>query len=100
MQQNAAATPITINVRDNKGKTIALKATTDSLFKDIFEAYAEKEFVDLQAVRFIHDGYRISLADTPKTFEMVDNCFIDVTIPQRGGFCGGLIDRLITPDSL
>lgn len=83
--QKAEEPLITINVRDSTGKSVAFKVTMDTLFKDIFAAYAEKEWVALKAVRFIHDGSRISGADTPNSLDMIDNCFIDVTIPQSGG---------------
>ena len=87
--QKVEGAPITVNVRDSTGKTVAFKVTMDTQFKDIFEAYAEKELVELEAVRFIYDGARVSGNGTPQTFEMVEDCCIDVTIPQRGGGCGG-----------
>lgn len=60
-----------------------IKKTTKML--KVFTAYALRKGVDLNALRFVLDGTRITAEETPKTLELEDQDQIDCLLEQQGG---------------
>ncbi len=51
----------------------------------MFEAYASRKGVDVNALRFLLDGERIQENDSPKMLELEDEDQIDCVLQQLGG---------------
>lgn len=49
------------------------------------EAYCERQSLNPNSARFLYEGSRISVEQTPKELEMEDNDVIDVALQQVGG---------------
>ena len=86
---------ITIRVKDQAGEVIFFKVKFTTKMRKVFEAYAQRKGVQLNSLRFLLDGERITNEDTPKTLELEDNDQIDCLLEQYGG--SGLTIR--TPPS-
>jgi len=53
--------------------------------KKLMDAYANRQGVNLRAVRFLFDGERIGENQTPKELGLEDQDSIDVVMEQVGG---------------
>ena len=51
----------------------------------LMTAYANRQGVQLRAIRFLFDGERIKETDTPKDIGLEDGDSIDVVMEQVGG---------------
>jgi hypothetical protein len=64
------------NLQNQKHTTPMLK---------IFNAYASRKGVDVDALRLLCNGNRINPEDTPKLLELEDKDMIQVVLHQHGG---------------
>lgn len=60
----------------------------------MFEAYASRKGVDVNALRFLLDGERISETDSPKMLELEDEDQIDCVLQQLGGCSHCTVERI------
>jgi small ubiquitin-related modifier len=51
----------------------------------VFQTYAQRKGVDLNAIRFLYDGTRVQNDQTPVQLELEDNDCIDCMLYQSGG---------------
>jgi small ubiquitin-related modifier len=51
----------------------------------IFEAYAGRRGIGAASLRFMLDGVRVNVDDTPKMLELEDNDQVDVMLETVGG---------------
>jgi small ubiquitin-related modifier len=51
----------------------------------VFQTYAQRKGVDLNAIRFLYDGTRVQNDQTPVELELEDNDCIDCMLYQSGG---------------
>eukprot|EP00924_Labyrinthula_sp_SR-Ha-C_P012693 augustus_masked-scaffold_67-processed-gene-0.18-mRNA-1 protein AED:0.06 eAED:0.06 QI:0/-1/0/1/-1/1/1/0/117 len=82
---------------DSKEETLTLRiknqAAQETLFKvkkktkmgKIFEAYAQRNSLNKNALRFLLDGDRLNEEDTPEGLDLEDKDQIDVVLEQTGG---------------
>lgn len=52
----------------------------------VFGAYARRKGVDKAQLRFLVDGERVKVDDTPETLELEDGDQVDVVLEQIGGY--------------
>merc|ERR1719183_1259677 len=50
----------------------------------VFGAYARRKGVDKNQLRFLVDGERVKIDDTPETLDMEDGDQVDVVLEQIG----------------
>lgn len=77
--------PITIRVKDQTGEETMFKIKKSTKMRKVFEAYASRKGVDVNALRFLLDGERIQENDSPKMLELEDEDQIDCVLQQLGG---------------
>jgi hypothetical protein len=77
--------PINIKVVTQSGEEVFFKIKRNTKLSKLQGAYANKVGKDVQSIRFLYDGERISEEDTPASLEMEDNDTIDVMVEQVGG---------------
>jgi hypothetical protein len=51
----------------------------------VFQTYAQRKGVDLNAIRFLYDGVRVNYDATPDELELEDHDQIDCMLYQSGG---------------
>ena len=51
----------------------------------VFSAYAQRKGVSAGSMRFLLDGERIGVDETPKSLELEDQDQIDCVLEQHGG---------------
>ncbi|KAJ3842179.1 small ubiquitin-related modifier [Lentinula raphanica] len=80
--------PETINVKvvSSSGDEVFFKIKRTTQLRKLLGAYANKVGKDVNTIRFLYDGTRISETDTPHSLEMEDNDTIDVMVEQVGGY--------------
>jgi len=77
---------ITIKVREQNGTEIAFKVKKSTKMSKIFEAFASRKGVELNAIRFLTpEGERVTPEHTPKMLELEDEGYLDARIEQQGG---------------
>jgi len=76
---------INVKVVNQRGKEIYFKLQMSTKLNKLFSAYAQKERVKLQGVRFLFDGQRVSPNQTPFELAMENGDVIDVMVEQQGG---------------
>jgi len=81
----AATTTITIRVKDQAGDETFFKIKKTTEMSKVFKAYATRKGVQMTALRFLLDGERIDMSETPKTLELEDQDQIDCVLQQEGG---------------
>jgi len=54
-------------------------------FGKIFGAYAKRKSIELNVLRFVYDGQRVSADSTPESLDMDDNDQLDAMLEQVGG---------------
>jgi hypothetical protein len=82
--ENTATDLLTIHVIDQE-RRVGFRVKKTILFQKIFEAFAEKNGYDLNHIRFLLNGKRLTANSTPKMQEMVDNDEIQAVVHQSGG---------------
>ncbi|KAG6860228.1 hypothetical protein C0995_013901 [Termitomyces sp. Mi166 len=80
-----ANSTINIKVVSSTGEEVFFKIKRSTKLSKLQGAYANKVGKDVNSIRFLYDGTRISEDDTPTTLEMEDNDTIDVMVEQVGG---------------
>lgn len=68
---------------DNSEVHFKIKKTTQ--LKKLKQAYADRQGVSLQSLRFLFDGQRIADEMSPKALEMEEGDVIEVYQEQTGG---------------
>ena len=61
------------------------KARSNENTRNTFVSGYDYEYMYISYLRFVFDGNRIQDADTPDTFDMVDDDAIEVFMQQTGG---------------
>eukprot|EP00752_Nemacystus_decipiens_P011301 g10043.t1 len=79
------ATTITIRVRDQTGEETFFKVKKTTRMEKVFNTYATRKGVQVQALRFLLDGQRVNENDTPTSLELEDQDQIDCMLEQQGG---------------
>ncbi|KIK68460.1 hypothetical protein GYMLUDRAFT_35882 [Collybiopsis luxurians FD-317 M1] len=80
-----AHAPINVKVVSATGEEVFFKIKRSTKLSKLQGAYANKVGKDVNSIRFLYDGSRISEADTPASLDMEDNDTIDVMVEQVGG---------------
>ena len=75
---------LTIRIRDQTGEETYFKVKPQTRMDKVFNAFATKKGVDCDSLRFMIDGERIPLLDTPQSLELEDGDQIDV-LPELSG---------------
>ncbi|KAG6812587.1 hypothetical protein H0H92_002056 [Tricholoma furcatifolium] len=86
-----ANAPINIKVVSSTGEEVFFKIKRSTKLSKLQGAYANKVGKDVNSIRFLYDGSRISEDDTPNSLEMEDNDTIDVMVERRFTSCLDLI---------
>mmetsp|Transcript_13915 Transcript_13915/g.30053 ORF Transcript_13915/g.30053 Transcript_13915/m.30053 type:complete len:98 (-) Transcript_13915:352-645(-) len=76
---------ISIAVRDQAGTEVFFKVKPQTKFQKVFEAYCQKKAVDINSIRFVYDGVRISKDSSPVELGMEDGDVVDAVVEQVGG---------------
>eukprot|EP01088_Endostelium_zonatum_P022064 TRINITY_DN9134_c0_g1_i1.p1 TRINITY_DN9134_c0_g1~~TRINITY_DN9134_c0_g1_i1.p1 ORF type:complete len:104 (-),score=27.21 TRINITY_DN9134_c0_g1_i1:135-446(-) len=76
---------ISLKVVSQDGNEVFFKIKRHTHLKKLMEAYCRRQGTDLNSIRFLHDGNRISPDRTPKELDMEDNDIIDAVLQQSGG---------------
>ncbi|KAF9074115.1 ubiquitin-related domain-containing protein [Rhodocollybia butyracea] len=82
-----ANAPINVKVVSQSGDEVFFKIKRSTKLSKLQGAYANKLGKDVNSIRLLYDGARISDKDTPASLEMEDNDTIDVMVEQVGGCC-------------
>ncbi|KIJ40287.1 hypothetical protein M422DRAFT_32330 [Sphaerobolus stellatus SS14] len=77
--------PINIKVVSSTGEEVFFKIKRSTKLTKLQGAYAAKVGKDVNNIRFLYDGERITEEDTPGSLGMEDNDAIDVMVEQVGG---------------
>eukprot|EP01089_Gocevia_fonbrunei_P021448 TRINITY_DN834_c0_g1_i3.p1 TRINITY_DN834_c0_g1~~TRINITY_DN834_c0_g1_i3.p1 ORF type:complete len:116 (+),score=25.85 TRINITY_DN834_c0_g1_i3:33-380(+) len=77
---------ISLKVVSQDGSEVFFKIKRQTHLKKLMEAYCKRQGVDMNSIRFLHDGNRISQEKTPKELDMEDNDIIDAVLQQTGGY--------------
>ncbi|KAE9404248.1 small ubiquitin-related modifier [Gymnopus androsaceus JB14] len=80
-----ANAPINVKVVSATGDEVFFKIKRSTKLSKLQGAYANKVGKDVNSIRFLYDGARISDTDTPASLDMEDNDTIDVMVEQVGG---------------
>ncbi|KAG6875645.1 hypothetical protein C0992_002979 [Termitomyces sp. T32_za158] len=80
-----ANSTINIKVVSSTGEEVFFKIKRSTKLSKLQGAYANKVGKDVNSIRFLYDGARISEDDTPTSLDMEDNDTIDVMVEQVGG---------------
>jgi len=67
-------------------REMVVKVRSDTKFSIIMDAWFKKTDTRPNLQRFMFDGRRIGIDDTPSKFEMENGDTIDVLVEQTGGF--------------
>ena len=62
------------------------KVKMEMQFEKLFESYCKRSGKPISSVRFMFDGERLSLKDTPLKYNMQNEDLIEVFVEQQGGF--------------
>lgn len=82
--KNEAKT-ITIRIKAQSGEETYFKVKGTTLMGKIFKAYASRQGLDVNTMRFMLDGHRINAEQTPDELELEDQDQIDMQMAQVGG---------------
>ena len=74
-----------IKVVAQDGTEIFFKCKPHTQMKKLMDAYANRQGVQLRAVRFLFDGERINDTQTPAELGLEDGDSIDAVMEQVGG---------------
>ncbi|EEC47933.1 small ubiquitin-like modifier [Phaeodactylum tricornutum CCAP 1055/1] len=80
-----SAESITVRVRDQTGEETFFKIKKTTKMQKVFETYATRKGVQVNSLRFLLDGDRITPDQTPKMLELEDQDQIDCVLEQTGG---------------
>ncbi|KAJ3730426.1 ubiquitin-2 like Rad60 SUMO-like-domain-containing protein, partial [Lentinula raphanica] len=69
-------------VVSSSGDEVFFKIKRTTQLRKLLGAYANKVGKDVNTIRFLYDGTRISETDTPHSLEMEDNDTIDVMVER------------------
>ena len=72
-------------MKDQAGDETFFKIKKTTEMSKVFKAYATRKGVQMTALRFLLDGERIDMSETPKTLELEDQDQIDCVLQQEGG---------------
>jgi len=87
-QEKAPEDPNTINLRvvSQDGNEVYFKIKKQTALRKLMDAYCQRQGIDPNSIRFLYDGERIQVEQTPKELEMEDNDIIDAVLQQTGGY--------------
>merc|ERR1712037_686782 len=80
-----ADSTLTIRVKDQSGEETFFKVKSTTKMTKVFSAFAKRKGVDITAMRFIYDGRRVGIDDTPDSLDMEDQDQVDCFLEQTGG---------------
>ncbi|OAA59638.1 ubiquitin-like modifier [Niveomyces insectorum RCEF 264] len=75
---------LNIKVTDNNNEVFFKIKRTTKLEK-LMAAFCERQGKSMSSVRFLFDGQRVQLSDTPESLEMQDSDTLEVHQEQLGG---------------
>lgn len=81
------AKTINLKVATQDGNEIFFKCKMTTPLSKLMNAFCQRQGVTMNSVRFLFDGSRINVDQTPKDLEMEDGDTIDVMVQQEGGSC-------------
>jgi len=84
-EEAAAAATITLKVVDSEGSEVTFKIKRTTPLRKLMEAYCQRHSLNINAVRFLYDGDRITPDATPDLLKMEDGDLIDIAVQQIGG---------------
>jgi len=76
---------LNLRVIGQDGEVIQFKIKSNTPFRKLMSVYCDRLKLVQNNIRFVFDGNRIQEADTPATFDMVDDDAIEVFTQQTGG---------------
>ena len=74
-----------IGIRNPNGEVTKFKVKNTTKMGKVMAAYASKNNLDINTIKFILDGERVEKDDTPKTLELEEGDSIDHFQEQVGG---------------
>ena len=74
-----------IGIKNPNGEVTKFKVKNSTKMGKVMVAYAAKNNLDINTIKFILDGERVGKDDTPKTLELEDGDTIDHFQEQQGG---------------
>mmetsp|Transcript_10789 Transcript_10789/g.34329 ORF Transcript_10789/g.34329 Transcript_10789/m.34329 type:complete len:95 (+) Transcript_10789:85-369(+) len=77
---------IMITLKDHDDKTTHFRIKRTTRLAKVFQAYAQRQGVDIAQYRFLLDGDRLAPDQTPESAGMEDGDQVDVMAMQEGGF--------------
>ena len=87
MQSTPVTTPLSaVLVKPHQtGEETYFKVKKTTRMEKVFNTYATRKGVSVQALRFLLDGSRVNADDTPTSLELEDQDQIDCMLEQQGG---------------
>lgn len=85
MAEAPDAEKINIKVRAQNGSEVHFTLKKTTRMEKLMVAYCTRIGQDINAMRFMFDGERISREDTPMKLNLEDGDVIDAMLPQVGG---------------
>jgi len=82
-----APTHVQLRVRNHQGGEVQFKIKKTSGLKKLMDAYCSRVGVNINEVRFMVDGERVTENDTPDQLGLGDDDLIDVSVEATGGGC-------------
>merc|ERR1712066_521065 len=84
-KSSSASEQLNLRVIGQDGDVIQFKIKNNTPFRKLMSVYCDRLKLVQNNIRFVFDGNRIHDADTPATFDMVDDDAIEVFTQQTGG---------------
>ena len=77
---------IQVSVEDvNSGQKVHFKIKKNTNFRKLMKAYCDRLRLDIQLVRFTHDGRRVHADHSPQDLDIEDGDILEVFQEQQGG---------------
>jgi len=83
---NESTEHINLKVVGQNGEEVFFKIKRTTPLKKLMEAYASRQNINKNSIKFLYDGQRINDDQTPADFGMEDQDSIDAMLTQLGGF--------------
>lgn len=74
-----------IGIKSPHGEVTKFKVKHTTKMSKVMKAFASRNDLDINVIKFIFDGERVGADDTPKTLEMEEGDCIDLFQEQEGG---------------
>eukprot|EP00235_Prasinoderma_singulare_P005696 CAMPEP_0119164128 /NCGR_PEP_ID=MMETSP1315-20130426/4057_1 /TAXON_ID=676789 /ORGANISM="Prasinoderma singularis, Strain RCC927" /LENGTH=93 /DNA_ID=CAMNT_0007157245 /DNA_START=73 /DNA_END=354 /DNA_ORIENTATION=+ len=83
--EKPAVQQISLKVKGQDGQEVFFKIKKTAKLVKMMRAYAERQAIAPEAIRFVFDGHRLNENQTPEELDMEDNDEIDAFLEQTGG---------------